>query len=104
MSESGSSWYLYLIRCEDGSLYTGITTDVSRRLAEHRDVDGKGKGAKSLRGKQPLTLAFSRAMGSRSAALKIEYAIKQLGKADKEALLSRELDLDTLRPPGQSDE
>ncbi|MCH8264546.1 MAG: GIY-YIG nuclease family protein [Proteobacteria bacterium] len=104
MSESGASWYLYLIRCGDGSLYTGITTDVSRRLAEHRNIDAKGKGAKSLRGKQPLTVAFSTAVGSRSAALKIEYAIKQLGKADKEALLGRQLDLDTLQRVVRSDE
>ena len=104
MSESRRCWYIYLIRCGDGSLYTGITTDVSRRLAEHRDTDGKGKGAKSLRGKQPLTIAFSTTVGSRSAALKIEYAIKQLGKADKEALLSQQLDLDTLKSLSQSDE
>lgn len=97
VSKSGDRWHLYLIRCPDGSLYTGITTDVSRRLAEHQDMDGKGKGAKFLRGKQPLTVVYSAAVGGRSAALKIEHRVKQLDKLDKEALVSRELDIDIVR-------
>jgi len=75
-TEPDITWFLYLIRCKDGSLYTGITTDVERRFIEHQS----GKGAKYLRGKAPLTLAFQQKVGSRSAALKAEASIKQLSK------------------------
>jgi putative endonuclease len=77
-------WYLYLIRCRDNSLYTGITIDVGRRLLEHE----QGRGAKFLRGKGPLKLAFSAKLGSRSRALKLEYRIKQLPKPEKEWIVS----------------
>jgi len=83
-SESGATWFLYLIRCKDGTLYTGITTDVDRRFAEHQT----GKGAKYLRGKAPLTLVFQQKIGSRSAALKTEALIKKLSKTDKETIIS----------------
>ena len=78
-----TSWFLYLIRCKDGSLYTGVTTNVERRLAEHQ----AGKGAKYLRGKAPLTLVFQQKAGSRSAALIAEAAIKKLSKAGKERII-----------------
>jgi len=83
-SEPEVTWFLYLIRCKDGALYTGITTDVDRRFAEHQS----GKGAKYLRGKAPLTLVFQQKIGSRSAALKAEASIKQLSKADKETIIN----------------
>jgi len=83
-SEPEVTWFLYLIRCKDGALYTGITTDVDRRFAEHQS----GKGAKYLRGKTPLTLAFQQKIGSRSAALKAEASIKKLSKADKETIIN----------------
>jgi len=83
-TEPDVTWFLYLIRCKDGSLYTGITTDVERRFIEHQS----GKGAKYLRGKAPLTLAFQQKVGSRSAALKAEASIKQLSKADKEIIIN----------------
>lgn len=78
-----SIWFIYLIRCRHGSLYTGITTDVARRFAEHES----GKGAKFLRGKAPLTLVFQQAIGSRSAALMAEAAIKKLSRAEKEHII-----------------
>jgi len=83
-TEPEVTWFLYLIRCKDGALYTGITTDVDRRFAEHQS----GKGAKYLRGKAPLTLAFQQKIGSRSAALKAEASIKKLSKANKEAIIN----------------
>jgi len=83
-SEPEVTWFLYLIRCKDGALYTGITTDVDRRFAEHQS----GKGAKYLRGKAPLTLVFQQKIGSRSAALKAEASIKKLSKADKETIIN----------------
>lgn len=76
-----STWSVYLLRCADGSLYTGIATDVSRRLAEHQEGD---KGAKYLRGRGPLQLVFHQQIGNRSLATKIEHRIKRLPKECKE--------------------
>jgi putative endonuclease len=78
-------WYLYVVRCQNGSLYTGITMDVARRLAEHRDE--KGKGAKYLRGRGPLTLELQTKIGSRSLALAVEGQVKKLSKTGKEELI-----------------
>ncbi|WP_108652740.1 GIY-YIG nuclease family protein [Dongshaea marina] len=78
-------WFLYLVRCANNTLYTGITTDVERRFAEHQAQGGRC--AKYLRGKQPLTLAFHTRIGSKSAALKAEFRLKALSKRQKEALL-----------------
>jgi putative endonuclease len=75
-----SAYSVYLVRCRDGSLYTGIATDVARRLAEHEDGV---KGAKYLRGKGPLTLVFKQEIGDRSLASKIESRIKRLTSAEK---------------------
>ena len=81
-----SIWYLYLVRCRDGSLYTGITTDVARRFAEHQ---GNGDtGAKYLRGRGPLVLVFQKKLGSRSLALGVEMKVKKLSKAGKEELVN----------------
>jgi predicted GIY-YIG superfamily endonuclease/RimJ/RimL family protein N-acetyltransferase len=80
-----SDWYLYLIRCRDGSLYTGITTDVARRFAEHR---GQGAGgAKYLKGRGPLELVLRKKVGGRSLALRVERKVKKLPKAGKEKLI-----------------
>ncbi len=78
-------WYLYLVRCRDGSLYTGITTDVARRFREHQE--NKGAGAKYLRGRGPLELVFQKKLGSRSRALAVESKVKKLSKARKEELI-----------------
>ena len=78
-----SHWYLYILRTVAGTLYTGITTDVRRRLNQHQT----GKGAKALRGKGELTLVFQCLVGDRSEALKLEYRIKQLSKNQKERLV-----------------
>ena len=78
-------WHLYLIRCHDGSLYTGITTNVARRFAEHQEHNGAG--AKYLRGRGPLMLVFQKKLGSRSLALGVESKVKKLSKARKEELI-----------------
>lgn len=83
MTESKDEWFIYLIRCKSGQLYTGITTDVQRRLAEHQS----SKGAKYLRGRGPLQLVFQQKVGSRSDALKMEAAIKKLPKPAKEEFI-----------------
>lgn len=80
------AWHLYIVRCGDGSLYTGVTTDVQRRLAEHR-AGTAGRGARFLRGRGPLTLAFSASVADRSAALRLERRVKRLPRAGKEALI-----------------
>ncbi len=80
-----SEWYLYLIRVKNGSLYTGIATDVERRFSEH--VAGGKKGAKYLKGRGPLKLVFRQKIGSRSQALKTEAAIKKMPRAQKENLI-----------------
>ena len=80
-----SDWYLYLLRCSDGSLYTGITTNVARRFAELRD--NSGTGAKYLRGMRPLMLVFQKKLGSRSLALAVESKVKRLSKKRKEDLI-----------------
>ena len=85
-------WYVYLIRCANGHLYTGVTTDPQRRLAEHRGE--QGKGAKFLKGKGPLTLVWQQPVTDRSSALKAEYFIKQLTKSDKELIVNRQLSVD----------
>ena len=78
-----TTWSVYLLRCADGSLYTGIATDVSRRLAEHVESD---KGAKYLRSRGPLELIFHQEIGDRSLALRIEHRVKRFPKAHKEDL------------------
>jgi len=81
-----SDWYLYLIRCRDDTLYTGISTDVDRRFAQHR---GKGNaGSKYLKGRGPLSLAFQKNLGTKSLALKVERAVKRMPKARKEQLIT----------------
>lgn len=83
-----TAWFVYVLRCKDGTLYTGIATDVERRLAEHRGPGGRG--AKYLRGRQPLELVMSRSVGAREIALRVEHRIKRLARAEKEALLRDE--------------
>jgi len=87
-------WYLYLIKCHDGSLYTGITADVARRFAEHQH--DKGAGAKYLRGRGPLVLVFQKKLGSRSLALSVERKVKKLSKAKKEELITVSARLDQI--------
>ena len=77
-------WYLYMVRTNQGHLYTGITQDVARRFLEHQE--GGKKAAKYLRGKGPLELVFQQEIGSRSSALKAEFALKKLPKQKKESL------------------
>lgn len=80
-----SAWYVYLIECRDGSLYTGIARDVERRYAEH----AAGKGARYTRSHPPLRLLARFAHPDRSSALRAEYAIKQLSAAAKRELCAR---------------
>ena len=76
-------WHLYILRCGDGSLYTGITTDVEKRLEAHRT----GKGAKYTRGRGPLELIYQEECGDHSNALKRELEIKALPRGEKLKLI-----------------
>lgn len=76
------TWYVYLLECRDGSIYTGIATDVDRRFAEH----AAGRGARYTRSRPPLRVLASFAHADRGAASRAEYAIKQLSPARKRAL------------------
>lgn len=87
-----SNWFVYLIRTGRGTLYTGITRDVERRLEEHRS--GGRKAAKALRGRGPLTLAFRQAVAGKSQALKLEMQIKKWPREKKEALIAGTLGLE----------
>ncbi|MEZ8140468.1 hypothetical protein A1OO_14155 [Enterovibrio norvegicus FF-33] len=87
------SWSVYLIRTRDNALYCGVTTDVERRFGEHQK--NGTKTAKYLRGKQPLTLAWSYEVGNKQKAMSLEWKIKRLTKRDKERLCT-ESDLITV--------
>ena len=79
------TWKLYILRCGDGTLYTGITTDVERRLEEHRS----GKGAKYTRGRAPLELVYREECADKSTALKRELEIKAMPRQEKEKLIQK---------------
>jgi putative endonuclease len=76
---------LYILRCADGTLYTGIAADVARRIAEHSHGP---RGARFLRGKGPLELVFEEAAGSRAEASRLEHRVKRLSRAAKLELIS----------------
>ena len=78
-------YYTYLLRCRDGSLYAGITTDLHRRYREHRE--GGKKGAKYTRAHPPAGYAAAWRAPDRAAASRLEYRLKKLGHADKEAVI-----------------
>lgn len=76
------AWHVYILRCADNTLYTGIAVDVAARLATHT----AGKGAKYTRGRLPVTLLYQEPAATRSAALKREHAIKRLPASEKHRL------------------
>ena len=82
--EEEKEWWFYIIACSDGSLYTGITTDRERRIAEHNDSK---KGAKYTRNRRPVDLVYSEMHPDRSTASKREYEIKKLSRAEKLKLI-----------------
>ena len=78
-------WHVYMVRAADGSLYTGIATDVRRRFEEH--CDGGPRAARYLRGRGPLVLSYQSRLGERGLALRVEGRLKRLSKESKEALV-----------------
>lgn len=90
---SASDYSVYIVRCADGSLYTGIAIDVARRIGEH---ERGRRGARYLRGRGPLKLEFAERVGDRGAATRIEHRLKRLAKPDKERLIAGERSLGNL--------
>lgn len=78
------NWFVYLLRCDDQSLYCGVTTDLERRVKEHNESP---KGAKYTRVRRPVSLAFSQTAINRSEACQLEAKIKKLSKVNKERLV-----------------
>ena len=87
-------WSLYMIRCNNNSLYTGITTDVERRYQEHQS--NSPRTAKYLRGKGPLHLVFQTIIGSRSEASIAEAKVKKLSRTEKDRLIDGTTNMDTI--------
>ena len=81
------TWYVYVIRASDDSLYTGVTTDVQRRFKEHGDP---GKGARFFRGRQPVEVVYTETSPDRGSALRREAAIKSLSRLDKLKLIGQD--------------
>lgn len=82
-------WFLYVVRCSDGSLYTGVTTDLERRIREHNTSK---RGAKYTRSRRPVELVLSMPYSSRSEAQKAEAGFKKLRKKEKEKVIDEILD------------
>ncbi|MBR2935286.1 MAG: GIY-YIG nuclease family protein [Oscillospiraceae bacterium] len=80
------SWFVYMLRCGDGTIYTGITDDVEKRLSAHR----AGKGAKYTRGRGPLELVYTEEQPDKPAALRREIAVKKLTRQEKLNLLKKQ--------------
>ncbi len=80
-----NTWHVYMVECADGTLYSGITTDIDRRIKEHNESD---KGARYTRAKRPVLLVYSEEHADRSAASKREYELKQLSREEKKKLFS----------------
>ena len=87
-------WSVYIIRCDERSLYTGISTDVARRVGEH--ASGDKKAAKYTKAFSSIALVYEVLIGSRSLATQIEYRIKNLSRKKKEIIVSRGFDRDEL--------
>ena len=81
-----SSWFVYILQCCDNTLYTGITTDIDRRVREH---NSSTTGSKYTKSRQPVKLVYRENAPSRSAAAAREFQIKQLDRADKKKLIAK---------------
>jgi predicted GIY-YIG superfamily endonuclease len=81
--KKAAAWLLYVLKCGDGTLYTGITTDLPRRVQQHND----GTASRYTRSRLPVMLLFSEPCRNRSQALKKEYAMKQLSRKEKKAYI-----------------
>ena len=81
------SWFVYMLRCSDSSLYTGVTTDLKRRIKEHNGEGAKGRGAKYTKAHRPVVLAYQERVANRSTAQIRESQLRKLVKVEKEKLV-----------------
>jgi putative endonuclease len=88
MSKGSDIWHVYMVRCSDGTLYTGITNDLEKRIETHNS--GKD-GARYTRSRRPVTLVYSEQVESKSAAAKLEYQIKKLERTEKKRLIKEKI-------------
>lgn len=79
-----NEWVVYILQCKDGSFYTGITTDIERRLYEH---NYSNKAAKYTRGRRPVKLVYQIGCKNRAAATKLEYKVRNLNRWEKQKLV-----------------
>jgi putative endonuclease len=79
--------YVYILRCADGTLYTGYATDIEKRVREHNGEINAKAAARYTRGRRPVTLVYKETCATRSEALKREHAVKQLTREEKELLI-----------------
>ena len=83
--KASNPWYVYILQCKDGTYYTGCTTDIERRIAQHY----AGTGAKYCRGRGPFTLEWSMMLSCRSNACKLESLIKRMTREQKQCLIEK---------------
>jgi putative endonuclease len=81
-----AEWWVYLLRCSDDTYYTGITSDIERRVGEHNE---SSRGARYTRARRPVVLVYRESCESRSAAARREWEIRKLSRADKQLLAAR---------------
>ncbi len=89
MSSSSKNWFVYMVRCADDTLYTGITTDVQRRVDEHNGMaegNDRNKGAKYTKARRPVTLVYIKRCKDRSDASIAEHTLRKCSKTEKENL------------------
>ena len=91
-----SVWWIYMIRAVDGALYTGVTTDVSRRFEEHQGLALQSRGSKFLKGRGPIKLVLSEKIGDKILAHQLEYRLKRLSKLAKEEIVARQFNREDL--------
>jgi putative endonuclease len=86
MARAGKRWQVYIVRCADGTLYTGVAIDVTKRVAEHNGA--RANGARYTRARRPVKLVYQEKAANRSAACRREYRIKQMSRREKFALIT----------------
>ncbi|MDM5314426.1 GIY-YIG nuclease family protein [Fictibacillus sp. b24] len=83
MAKKEDNHFLYILECGDGTYYTGYTNDLAKRLEKHKE----GKGAKYTRGRGPLKLVFQKSFSTKQEAMRMEFAVKKLNRAEKERMI-----------------
>jgi predicted GIY-YIG superfamily endonuclease len=94
LSKKKSKWFLYILKCSDGTLYTGITNDIARRIRQHNE----GSASRYTRSRLPVKLLYRESCRGRSQALKKEFAVKSLSRKEKEEYIGKRKNITTKSP------